>query len=194
MSKAALSGNFELVKFIHENGVNVDWPTVLNAAKSGNFQVFSYAYEHVAKGAGRITDVELSLGCLEGGDLDTIKALIDKSIMRFDAADRFTFLFKHKHAKDIMQLLIEHAPTIEHWKSNTAWTLSACTNGNFACLKYLMEQGFQVHEDCACQPHSLECVKYLYERSFWNMKLIENAAVMGALDVLEFGYEASTTM
>jgi hypothetical protein len=187
LEHAAKSGNVELVKYIHGTGLPVSGTAVKNAGRSGNFECFKYVTETVSA---NFLTVNVDSVLLEGGNIDSIRYALEKELLDIDSvSDLKNLICPQKHAPEIIQFFLDQGAPAEEWKNDASWTLSACSVGNFKCLKYLIEQGFEVHEECAAQANSFESVKYLWERGFKSPGLIDNAARLGALDILKFGHE-----
>ena len=182
LSTASLEGYFDIVKYLVENGVNVEniYNPLTKAAENGHLDIVKYLVEN---GADIHIDRDLPLAyATENDHYDVVKYLVEKGadVIRAraieSAASNGNFL--------ILQYLVENS------NADLSNVLSKA-DPKFEIVKYLVEKGSNITPQYllfAASRGTVDAVKYLLERTKdadLNTLLIR-AASSGNLDVIKY--------
>lgn len=208
MLEYAAKGNFEAMKFLHDNGCYWDSRTIYEAAKNKHVDCLKYAYDR-----GCTLHPDICRIAAENGDLVTLKFcyragfdLKEEKVAEIAIDKGYLHIFNYTQEKGIRMTanlcsiaakngdltLLQHLRKIGcPWDSET--TTNAAKHGHIACLQFavqhLCDMTWRTTQAAAGGGH-LQCLKYLHEQGCgWDNATITSAAENGHLSCLRYAFE-----
>ncbi|PVZ98947.1 hypothetical protein BB558_005042 [Smittium angustum] len=192
-SKFCKRGNLKFVKFLVENGADIDendgTPLKL-AIENNHFHIVKYLIKRGAE-TKYCKNLESFLSSLDGNDSPTKK----KMKMKMSTDNKYTLQEASSNGYlDIVKSLVENGANIH--ENNEIALKEASENGHLDIVKYLVEKGADIHVDqnwtlgMASKSGYFDVVKYLVEKGA-NIQARENFALgiachYGHLDLVKY--------
>ena len=183
---AVVKSNFEMMRYLHENGCAWDKHACRTAAATGNFPFLQFIHEH-----GGYWDTEVCRLASERRDLNMVLYLLRNGCLPSDNI----WTFQGTELEQIHKCFVDAGLP---WSATPEALPLVIHFGSFESLQYLVENGCPWHFATTTYitvEKNVEMLRYVHEKGCpWSLNICLHAAFWGSLECLEYAHTHGAVM